>query len=196
VILTVQSQNRENFAHRARTTSWPWQIYAHGLSPQIDFTTLALMRGTQAACIGLLFAPISTLAYRTLPTEGGGDATALFTMLRNLRGSIGILLATSVVTNRAQVRQAYLVGDLSPFFQPYNDTVQRVGEALVAHGAASSVVPQTAATGWIYQSLLQQAGILAYIDLFAFSAIMCFAMVPLSFLFAPVKAGGAVSTGD
>jgi DHA2 family multidrug resistance protein len=117
-------------------------------------------------------------------------------MLRNLGGSIDISLATSVATNRAQVRQACLMGDLSPFFQPYNDTVQRVGEALVAHGAASSVVPQTAATGWIYQSLLQQAGILAYIDLFAFSAIMCFAMVPLSFLFAPVKAGGAVSTGD
>jgi MFS transporter, DHA2 family, multidrug resistance protein len=45
-------------------------VYAHGLSPQIDFTTLALMRGAQAACVGLLFAPISTLAYRTLPTKG------------------------------------------------------------------------------------------------------------------------------
>jgi DHA2 family multidrug resistance protein len=94
------------------------------------------------------------------------------------------------VTNRAQVRHACLVGELSPFFQPCNDTVQRVGEALVAHGAAPSAVPQTA-TGWIYQSLLQQAGILAYIDLFAFTAIMC----ALIFLFAPVKAGGAVSTG-
>jgi hypothetical protein len=81
-------------------------VYVHGLSPQIDFTTLALMRGAQTACIGLLFAPMSTLAYRTLPTEGGGDATALFTMLRNLGGSIGISLATSVVTNRAQMRQA------------------------------------------------------------------------------------------
>jgi MFS transporter, DHA2 family, multidrug resistance protein len=169
-------------------------VYAHGLSPQIDFTTLALMRGAQAACIGLLFAPISTLAYRTLPPEGGGDAPALFTMLRNLGGSIGISLATSLVTNRAQVRQAYLVGVLSPFWQPYNDTVQRVGDALVASGTAPSAVTPTA-TGWIYQSLLQQAGILAYIDLFAFTAIMCFTMVPLIFLFAPVKTGGAVSTG-
>ena len=115
-------------------------------------------------------------------------------MLRNLGGSIGISLATSLVTNRAQVRQAYLVGDLSPFWQPYNDTVQRVGDALVASGTAPSAVTPTA-TGWIYQSLLQQAGILAYIDLFAFTAIMCFTMVPLIFLFAPVKAGGAVSTG-
>jgi MFS transporter, DHA2 family, multidrug resistance protein len=56
----------------------------------------------------------------------------------------------------------------------------------VAHGVAPSAVPQTA-TGWIYHSLLQQAGILAYIDLFAVSAIMCLAMVPLIFLLAPSR---------
>jgi MFS transporter, DHA2 family, multidrug resistance protein len=169
-------------------------VYTHGLSPQTDFTTLAMMRGAQAASIGLLFAPISTLAYRTLPAELNGDATALFTMLRNLGGSIGISLATSVVTNRAQARQAYLVGDLSPFWQPYNDTLQRAGEGLMASGTAPSAITQTA-TGSIYQSLLQQSGILAYLDLFALSAIMCFVMAPLALLFSPVRGGGG-NRGD
>jgi MFS transporter, DHA2 family, multidrug resistance protein len=163
-------------------------VYAHGLSPQIDFETLALMRIAQSASIGLLFAPISTLAYSTLPAVGNGDATALFTMLRNVGGSIGISVATATVTNRSQIRQAYLVGDLSPFAQPYNDTVQRVGDGLVAGGTAPPGLTQTA-TGWIYQSLLQQSGILAYIDLFALGAILCFVMAPLIFLFSPTKAG-------
>jgi MFS transporter, DHA2 family, multidrug resistance protein len=37
-------------------------VYAHGLSPQLDFETLTLIRTAQAASLGLLLAPISTLA--------------------------------------------------------------------------------------------------------------------------------------
>ena len=73
-------------------------VYAHGLSPQLDFETLTLIRTAQAASIGLLLAPISTLAYSTLPRELNADATALFTMLRNVGGSIGISLSTALVT--------------------------------------------------------------------------------------------------
>jgi DHA2 family multidrug resistance protein len=166
-------------------------FHAHGLSPQLDFETLALIRTAQAASIGLLLAPISTLAYWTVPRELNADATALFTMLRNVGGSIGISLSTALVTTRSQARQAYLVGDLSPLWQPYNDTLQRVGDALVVGGTASSAIAQTA-TGFVYQSLLQQSGILAYIDLFAIGVIVSFAVAPLVFLFSPVKADGAV----
>jgi DHA2 family multidrug resistance protein len=169
-------------------------VYAHHLSPQLDFETLALIRVAQAASIGLLLAPISTLAYTTVPRELNADATALFTMLRNLGGSIGISLATAVVVERSQARQAYLVRDLSPLVQPFDDTLQQVGDTLAATGRAPSDIPQTA-LGWIYQELLQQAGILAYTDLFALGAILCFVMAPLALLFSPVKAEGGVRAG-
>jgi MFS transporter, DHA2 family, multidrug resistance protein len=169
-------------------------VYAHHLSPQIDFETLALIRIAQSASIGMLLAPISTLAYTTLPRELNADATALFTMLRNLGGSIGISVATTVVIERSQVRQAYLVGDLSPLAQAYDNTLQHVGDALAATGTAPSDVLQTA-TGWIYQALLQQAGILAYTDLFALGAILCFLMAPIALLFSLVKADGVVVAG-
>jgi hypothetical protein len=87
---------------------------------------------------------------------------------------------------------AYLVGDLSPLCQPYNDTLQRVGDALVVGGTAPPAIAQTA-TGFVYQSVLQQSGILAYIDLFAIGAIVSFAMAPLVLLFSPVKADGGVA---
>jgi MFS transporter, DHA2 family, multidrug resistance protein len=169
-------------------------VYARGLSPQVDFETLTLVRTAQAASIGLLFAPISTLAYRTLPAQLNGDATAIFTMLRNLGGSVGISLSTALVINRSQVRQAYLVTYLSPLWQPYNDTLQRLGDSLVVTGTAQSAITHTA-TGFIYQSLLQQAGFLAYIDLFAVGAIICFAVAPLVLLFSPVKADAGVTVG-
>jgi DHA2 family multidrug resistance protein len=139
-------------------------------------------------------APITTLAYWTLPRELNADATALFTMLRNVGGSIGISLSTALVMNRSEVRQAYLVTYLSPLWQPYNDTLQRLGDSLVVTGTAPSAIDQTA-TGFLYQSLLQQAGFLAYIDLFAIGAILSFAVAPLVFLFSPVKAGEDVAVG-
>jgi DHA2 family multidrug resistance protein len=80
------------------------------------------------------------------------------------------------------------VGDLSPLWQPYDDTARLVGDTLVAAGSAPADVAQTA-TGWIYQTLIQQAGILAYIDLFALGAIVCFVMAPVALLFSPIKAG-------
>jgi DHA2 family multidrug resistance protein len=42
----------------------------------------------------------------------------------------------------------------------------------------------------MYQTLVSQAAILAYIDVFAMLAILCVLCVPLMFFFSPVKAAG------
>ena len=47
------------------------------------------------AGLALLFVPISTVAYATLPRSMNGDAAALFSMSRNVFGSVGISLATA-----------------------------------------------------------------------------------------------------
>ena len=44
-----------------------------------------------------------------MPRALNGDASSLYVMLRNVAGSIGISLATAGITERTQVRQAYLV---------------------------------------------------------------------------------------
>ena len=98
--------------------------YSSGLSPQIDFNTLALMRAAQTFGLAFLFVPISTMAYATLPREQNGDATALYTMFRNISGSIGISLATAMATERTQVHTAHLVANLTPLDQSYVVAVQ------------------------------------------------------------------------
>jgi DHA2 family multidrug resistance protein len=164
-------------------------IYSHELTPQLDFTTLVMMRGAQTLGLAFLFVPISTLAYVTIPKDMNNDAAALFTMFRNLAGSIGISVSTALVTSRTQVRMAHLVGDLTPLSQPYNDTVDRIANAVTSYG-----IPTSAAKGiavdHIYQSYLSQASVLAYTDLFAYSAVMAFLIMPLPLLLPGVKAGG------
>ncbi len=164
-------------------------VYSHSLTPDIDFRTLAYMRIAQTIGLAFLFVPISTIAYATLPKEKNSDAAALFTMFRNIAGSIGISAATALVTQRTQVRTAYLVPHLTPFDQPYLDLVQRNRDALISLGRSPAEAASTA-VGMVYTTLREQAQILAYSDVFMMCAIMAFLVVPLTFLFSGTKSGG------
>ncbi len=72
-------------------------IYSHRLVPDIDYLSLVKMRSFQSLAIGFLFVPITTLAYLTVPPRLNDDASALFTMFRNVAGSIGISLSTAMI---------------------------------------------------------------------------------------------------
>jgi MFS transporter, DHA2 family, multidrug resistance protein len=166
-------------------------VYSMQLVPSIDYNTLAKMRAAQSLGIALLFVPISTLAYATLRKELNGDAAALYTMFRNVSGSIGISLSTAMVTERTQLRSANLVTHLNPFNPAYNQTVERYQQALLSMGHAAATTLDTA-TGQIYQQLRVQSQVMAYSDVFMFCAIGAFAMVPFAFLFSAVKAKRAI----
>ncbi len=167
-------------------------IFSSRVSPNVSFGTLVLMRSAQAAGLAFLFVPISTAAYATLAREDQGDATALFTLFRNLFGSIGISLATALITTRTQVHNAYLSRFDTPLHAPfglleaqYTRTIQALGHATAA--------AQHAAAGRLYQVLRTQASLSAYTDVFMLCAVLAFSAVPLAFLFSATKRsmGGA-----
>ncbi|MGI4813700.1 MAG: DHA2 family efflux MFS transporter permease subunit [Janthinobacterium lividum] len=164
-------------------------VYAHHLVPQINFGTLVKMRSVQSFAMGFLFVPITTLAYTTLNPRLNGDASALFTMFRNVAGSIGISLSTAAIRERSQARMAHMVEHLSPLSQPYADALQAVQSTLRSMGAVAADTATTA-SGLLYQTMVGQATILAYLDVFAGLAIVCFCFVPFVFLFSPSKAAG------
>jgi DHA2 family multidrug resistance protein len=88
------------------------------------FYHLWIFRAFQTAALALLFVPISTAAYITLPEDEHGDGAALFTMSRNVVGGIGISVSTALITNHEQIRQQYLGEHLDPTNQPYNVLLQ------------------------------------------------------------------------
>jgi DHA2 family multidrug resistance protein len=163
-------------------------LYSARLVPNISFMHLVLMRSFQTAGLAFLFVPISTIAYSTLPRELNGDAAALYTMFRNVFGSIGISTSTALITQRTQVRQAYLSRWLTPLNQPYNDLLHQNQQALLASGHAAATVHDTA-VGMVYQTLRTQASVLAYTDVFYITAIAGFCIVPLTLLFSNYKPG-------
>ena len=163
--------------------------YAHGLVPDADFRTLAYMRAGQTFALAFLFVPASTITYSTIPKELNGDASSLYVMLRNIAGSIGISLATAMITQRTQIRHAYLTDNLGPLNPGYQQTLAQIMQSLRNQGWDPSQVAATA-RGIINQTLNNQASILAYTDVFAICAILAFCVVPVCFLFRGSKAGG------
>jgi DHA2 family multidrug resistance protein len=163
-------------------------LYATRLAPDVDFSWLAWIRAYQTIGLAFLFVPNSTMSYSTLPRALNADATALYSMFRNIAGSIGISVATSITANRLQVHRAYLATHLSTLDQPYNQLLAQYHHALGALGYVGDTA-SSAAMGLINQALNHQAAILAYCDVFMVTAIASFAAVPLAFLFRPGIAG-------
>ena len=167
-------------------------VYSSKLAVDIDFKTLVIMRSAQTAALAFLFVPIATITFATLPRELNGDATALFAMFRNVFGSIGVAVATAMITERTQIHQSYLARWASPFHQPFNELIAHSERTLTAMGRAMSAVHVTA-VGNAYQAFRAQAAVLAYSDVFLLAGVVAFAVVPFCFLLSGKKGGvGAV----
>jgi DHA2 family multidrug resistance protein len=164
-------------------------LYSRSLTPTIDFLHLVMIRASQAMPLAFLFVPASVLAYQTLPRQMQGDATALFTMFRNVIGSVGISLATAGITSRTQVHMAYLAQHLSPSSAVFRNTLAQFTASVRGVGIVAGAATQTA-MGQLYQTLIAQASLLAYMDVFKYFALLAFAFVPFTFLFSSVKKAG------
>ncbi len=166
-------------------------LYSRNIAPDIDFPHLMMLRIAQAAGIGFLFVPTSVLTYYSIPERLQGDATALFTMFRNVAGSVGISVSTAAITARTQVHSAYLAANLSHADPNFRETLARVSAAIKNLGTVAGDTTQ-AAMGHIERTLVAQAGLLAYMDVFLYCAILAFLFVPFTFLFSAVKASRKV----
>ena len=168
-------------------------IYSMNLVPDLDFMHLIVYRASQTAALALLFVPISTIAYATVPPRLNGDAAALFSMARNVFGGIGISVSTALVTDHLQIRQTFLIGNLTPTNQPYDVLLQQVQQALVDAGQSMAQAVQSA-PGQVLLMLNEQVAVLAYNDVFMITACMSFLMIPTALLMSGIKAkarGGA-----
>ena len=138
--------------------------------------------------LAFLFVPNSTLSYSTLPRSLNADATALYSMFRNIFGSIGIAVITALGSGASTGAPRLSRGHLTPYDQPYQELLARHTQTLQAMGHTARSA-HDAAMGLINQTLNLQAAILSYMDLYAYTALAAFCLVPLTLLFRAGIAG-------
>jgi DHA2 family multidrug resistance protein len=141
--------------------------------------------------MGFIFVPLTTMALGTLSNEQMGNASGVFNLMRNTGGSVGIATVTTFLARWAQVHQASMVSHLTPYDPAYQERLKQMTEAFAARGG-SAVAQQQAYSG-LYGTLVRQAMLLSYVDVFRLLSFLCFLCIPAALLFKRVKAkGGAV----
>jgi hypothetical protein len=79
-----------------------------GFTPQMDDELIICFGVIQGLGLGLVFVPLSTVAFATLPPYHRTDAASLFSLVRNIGSSIGISIVTVALTHNLQVNHAEL----------------------------------------------------------------------------------------
>jgi MFS transporter, DHA2 family, multidrug resistance protein len=158
----------------------------------VDFRTVVIARMIQAAGLAFLFVPINTSAYAYLPREKNNAASGLMNLARNIGGSVGISVVTTMLARRAQHHQVNLAGHLSPGNPHFQSMLQGMTHTLQARGFSPADAMHKA-YGLLQGTLFRQANMLAYIDCFWLLGVATLGMIPLVFLMKKTRPGGGVA---
>jgi DHA2 family multidrug resistance protein len=160
-----------------------------GFDLGIDFRTAATARVFQAVGMAFLFVPINTAAYAYLPREKNNAASGLMNLARNIGGSVGISLVTTMLDRRTQVHLNDLSRHLNASNPAFQSMLNGATQAMRAHGSSAAFATQQA-YALVEGTVQRQATMLAYIDDFRLLGWAILAMVPLVFLMKKGRPGG------
>src|SRR5581483_348145 len=146
----------------------------------VDRHTAMMARIVQSAGLAFLFVPINTLAFAFVPKEKTNYATGIINLARNIGGSCGIAMVSTMLARRAQFHQQTLVSHLTPVDPAYNDALHGIASTLMAKGA-DAVQAMQQAIGVIYGLVGRQAMMKAFIDNFWLLGVTFLAVIPLIF---------------
>jgi DHA2 family multidrug resistance protein len=114
----------------------------------------------------LLLAPLSAVATAGIEPENAGSASALFNMLRNLGGAVGIAALQTFLTRREQFHSNMLTGSVSLFAENTRTRIDELTRYFLAHGVADPAAAWHQAIVAIGRTVRQQSYILAFADTF------------------------------
>lgn len=159
----------------------------------VDYKYVAIARCYQAAGLAFLFVPINTVAYAFVPRNKNNAASGLVNLARNVGGSVGISLVTTILTRRQQFHQARLTENLDRL-NPYFDSALRGAAGALGPGNGNVPTdPALKAYGIVMSNVTRQAAMLSYVDCFWLLGIVFGLMLPLVFLMRKVKPGRAAA---
>jgi DHA2 family multidrug resistance protein len=147
------------------------------LGQMVDFTdqtsppTIVVVSVLQGFGLGLVFVPLSTVAFATLPGHLRTDGTAILTLVRNLGSSVGI----SVVIAQLTATTSSMHARLAEFVTPFSDALSMPDAAMLDPGTELG-------RAMMERLLTQQATIIAYANDFKLLMYLTLASIPLVFV--------------
>ncbi|MBS0438637.1 MAG: DHA2 family efflux MFS transporter permease subunit [Proteobacteria bacterium] len=138
--------------------------------PQWDIIYTGIVQGVG---VGLVFVPVSTVAYSTLPMATRTEAAGIYSLTRNIGSSVGISIMMALLAHNTQVNHAELAARLTPF-----------GATALPHmGGFSAAASLEALNG----EVTRQAATISYLNDFWLMMILTLVAIPLLALLRPPK---------
>lgn len=150
-----------------------WQMT--GFSPQMDERIVIWSGLIQGFGMGFTWVPLTTIAFGTLGPHLRNEATAMFSLLRNIGSSVGIAVAIALISRNTQIMHAQLAEHITPY-----DFATR-----------NHLLDVTTAAGLraVDGIVTQQATLIAYNNDFKLLLIVTLAVVPLVLLLRRPRGG-------
>ena len=140
-----------------------------GMSPYI---TTGLLQGFG---LGFVFTPLSVVTFSTLPRSVLTQGTAIFSLMRNIGGSVGISIVEALLAENTQIVHSRLAEHVRPD-NPLTQTLALPYSLTNVHGIAA-----------LNAEITRQAQMIAYIDNFHLMVIVIFAALPFLLLLHPPR---------
>lgn len=148
-----------------------------GFNASTSQQTIMLVSLVQGLGVGLVFMPMNTAAFTTLPSHLRTDGSAILTLLRQVSSSIGISLVISNLTRTTIAMHARLNEHVTPFNDALRDA--DVARTLDLTTDAGRVLTE--------RLLTEQAGYIAYANNFTLLMWLTIVSIPFVFLLGSVR---------
>jgi DHA2 family multidrug resistance protein len=142
-----------------------WQMTS--ITLQMDSTLIVVSGFVQGLGIGLTFVPLSAATFATLSRELRNEGTPIFSLLRNIGGSVGISIVQALLTHNAAQAHAQLASVVAPGNQGLINL-----PAVLSPDTASGLAMLNAEVG-------RQAALIGYVGDFSTMMIVTLVAIPL-----------------
>jgi DHA2 family multidrug resistance protein len=148
-----------------------------GFTLDTDARTIVIVSIVQGVGLGLVFVPLTSVAFLTLPGHLRTSGTAITTLVRNIGSSIGISMVIANLTNKTTYMHARLVESVTPF-----------NPALQMPDVAATLNTATDTGRAILDGIVtQQATVIAYQNDYWLLMWLTLAVLPLTLLIGSSK---------
>ena len=147
------------------------------LNLQISTVNILIPNFLYGLGMGLAMIPLIALSNITLQNCQLTNASGVQNMLKNIGGAVGTSFVATAISRFSQVHQHYLVDNLTALNPVFSEKLGALSGALssYAHPAVASYMAENT----LYNQMVQQAHLLAYMDTFRIFGILAFVAIPL-----------------
>jgi DHA2 family multidrug resistance protein len=167
-------------------------LLAIQLSPDFSGPQFIWSSLVRAIAQSMVMAPLSAIAVAGIEREQAGSAAALYNMLRNLGGAIGIAVLQTFLTKREQFHSNVLTQQVSLLGEATRMRLAELTRIFMSHGVGDAAVARHEAIVATGRIIRRQASLMAYSDTIILqSALLSLALVAVLLL----KKAGTGSAG-